>query len=101
MIKKIVKFYGKEIDQYGMPKPYYSYLIVSSLQKNMRNMAVATAMSISQDAPQPNPPHYAYSPTSPKVDAVQGAFNELLNKLSEMRHIKGHDLIRDDVEFDA
>ena len=101
MIKKVVKFYGKETDQYGMPTPYYSYLVVSSLQKNMQNTAVATAMSISQDAPQPNPPHCAYTPTTPGADAVQGAFNELLNRLGEMAHLQGNDLVRDDVEFSA
>ncbi|WP_299178862.1 hypothetical protein [uncultured Neptuniibacter sp.] len=38
---------------------------------------------------------------SPGADAVQGAFNELLNRLGEMAHLQGNDLVRDDVEFSA
>lgn len=30
MIKSVVKFFGTETDQYGMPIPYYSYLVVAS-----------------------------------------------------------------------
>ncbi|MEZ9389259.1 hypothetical protein AB4181_19075 [Vibrio lentus] len=99
MIKKIVKFYGTETDDCGMPTPYYSYLIISSSQKNMTNTAVATAMSISQNSPQPNPPHCAYTPTMSGVDSANGAFCELINRLSEMTHIKDKNLIREDVEF--
>ena len=99
MIKKLVKFYGNTIDQYGMPSPYYSYLIISSSQKNMPNSAVATAISISLGTPEPNPPHCAYTPTASGINAVQGAFNDLINKLSNMPHIKGKNLIRDDVEY--
>ena len=30
MIKSVVKFFGNATDPYGMPDPYYSYLLVSS-----------------------------------------------------------------------
>lgn len=30
MIKSVIKFFGTKTDQYGMPDPYYSYLVVAS-----------------------------------------------------------------------
>ena len=101
MIKKIVKYYGEQTDEFGMPTPYYSYLLISSQQKNMTNMAVATAVSISGELPIPNPPHCAYAPTVSGVDSVQGAFNEMINRLGKMPHINGKELIRDEIEFNA
>ena len=29
MVKGVVKFFGRELDQYGMPIPYYAYWIVA------------------------------------------------------------------------
>ena len=30
MIKAVVKFFGRDLDNYGMPIPYYAYWIVAS-----------------------------------------------------------------------
>jgi len=56
MIKANIKFYGEEKDQYGMPKPYNSYLVVASPWQ-MVDSGVASAIPLSGDAPAPNPPH--------------------------------------------
>ena len=101
VIKKLVKFYGTEIDSYGMPNPYYSYLVISSRQENMSHTAVASAISISHGSPQPNPPHFAYSSGDSSADVVHHAFCELINSISEMKHIKGKNLVKQVVEFNA
>lgn len=50
MIKAVVKFYGAQQDQFGMPIPYHSYLVVSSPWETP-DAGVASVVSLSANAP--------------------------------------------------
>lgn len=50
MIKAVVKFFGAEKDQFGMPDPYHSYLVVSSPWETP-DSGIASVIPISVNAP--------------------------------------------------
>ena len=54
MIKAVVKFFGAERDQFGMPVPYHSYLIVSSPWE-MPGSGIASVVPLSVNAPLSKP----------------------------------------------
>jgi hypothetical protein len=83
MIKANVKFYGKETGQFGMPKPYNSYLVVASPWQ-INNSGVATAMPLSGDAPAPNPPHKISQSGGPEK-----AYEDMLDILRNLTENKG------------
>ena len=56
MIKSSIIFFGDDKDEYGMPKPYNRYLVVSSPWQT-NDSGVASALPLSNEAPPPNPPH--------------------------------------------
>jgi len=56
MIKAIIKFWGAEQDEYGMPIPYHSYLVVAS-PWHSANDGVASVVPLSTGAPL-SKPHY-------------------------------------------
>lgn len=83
MIKVNVKFFGNERDRYGMPKPYHSYLIVSSPWQQ-ENSGVASAIPISIDAPLPNSPHRFVLDGGPEK-----AYKEMLALLRSLSQNQG------------
>ncbi len=50
MIKAVVKFWGTQQGQYGMPDPYHSYLVVSSPWQTSGS-GIATILPLTTDAP--------------------------------------------------
>ena len=63
MIKSVVKFFGTAMDQYGMPDPYYSYLVVASpWQTNDSGIAsivpLAQSNVVSNSVAAPVNPHH-------------------------------------------
>ncbi|MBU3564187.1 hypothetical protein [Polynucleobacter sp. Tro8-14-1] len=54
MIKAVVKFFGAEQDQFGMPVPYHSYLVVSSPWE-MLGSGIASVVPLSENAPLSKP----------------------------------------------
>lgn len=50
MIKAVVKFFGAEQDQFGMPVPYHSYLVVSSPWQTP-DSGIASVVPLSANAP--------------------------------------------------
>lgn len=50
MIKAVVKFWGATQDEYGMPIPYHSYLVVAS-PWHSANDGVASVVPLSAGAP--------------------------------------------------
>lgn len=54
MIKAVVKFFGAEQDQFGMPVPYHSYLVVSSPWQTP-NSGIASVVALSANAPLSKP----------------------------------------------
>ncbi len=56
MIKAVVKFWGTEQDQFGMPKPYHSYLVVASPWQNP-DSGIASVVPLSSAAPLSKPHH--------------------------------------------
>ena len=99
MIKKLVKYYDKNnTDQYGMPDPYYSYLVIASLQDN-QNTAVATVISVSGSSSVPNPPHFAINRSNPKQDLVQDAYDGIISRLETLNHLDLTKLIKQEVEY--
>lgn len=56
MIKAVVKFWGSTQDQYGMPIPYHSYLVVASPWHSATD-GVASVVPLSIAAPLTTP-HY-------------------------------------------
>ena len=83
MIKASVKFFGTEEGEYGMPKPYHSYLVVSSPWQT-NDSGVASAIPLSQDAPQPNPPHKLVTSGGPEK-----AYEEMLQILRNLPQNNG------------
>jgi hypothetical protein len=78
LIKASVKFFGIEKDEYGVPKPYHSYLIVSSpLQTN--GSGVATALPLSLEAPKPKSLHKMVASGGP-----ESAYEEMLMILRQL-----------------
>lgn len=75
MIKASVKFYGNDQDDYGMPKPYHSYLIVSSPWQT-NDSGVASAIPLSSSTPTLNPPHKLVTSGGPEQ-----AYDEMLKYL--------------------
>lgn len=57
MIKAVVKFYGTQQDQFGMPVPYHSYLVVSSPWQTP-DSGIASVVSLSPNAPL-SKPHFS------------------------------------------
>ncbi len=56
MIKATVKYFGNDKNEYGMPIPYHSYLVVSSpWQKD--NSGIASVILLSGESPLPSSPH--------------------------------------------
>lgn len=47
MIKSVVKFFGSRTDAYGMPEPYYSYLVVASPWKT-NDSGIASIVPLTQ-----------------------------------------------------
>ena len=83
MIKANVTFFGTEQDQYGMPKPHHSYLVVSSPWQTY-NSGVASAIPLSDDAPTPNPPHKLTMTGGP-----QKAYEQMLKVLIDLPQNNG------------
>jgi hypothetical protein len=54
MIKAVVKFYGAQQDQFGMPVPYHCYLVVSSPWLTP-DSGIASVVSLSANAPLSKP----------------------------------------------
>lgn len=54
MIKAVVKYWGAQQDQFGMPTPYHSYLVVSSPWQTP-NSGIASIVPLSTGAPLPRP----------------------------------------------
>ncbi len=54
MIKAVVKFFGTEQDQFDMPVPYHSYLVVSSPWQTP-DSGIASVVALSANAPLSNP----------------------------------------------
>lgn len=50
MIKAVVKFWGAQKDQFGMPVPYHSYLVVASPWQTS-DSGVASVVPLSVNAP--------------------------------------------------
>ena len=86
MIKAVAKFRGDQIDQFGTPIPYYSYLVVSSPWQ-AADSGIATIVPLSSNVA-PNRLHFI---------ALKGgeraAFDEAMNALasesihSNLRHL--------------
>ena len=55
MIKAVVKFFGTQQDQFGMPVPYHSYLVVSSPWQTP-NSGIASVVPLSSIALHLTPP---------------------------------------------
>lgn len=83
MIKASVKFFGEDQDSYGMPSPYHSYLVVSSPWKT-NDSGVASAIPLSTDTPQLNPPHKLVTAGGPEK-----AYEEILEILRELPENQG------------
>jgi hypothetical protein len=63
VIKSVVKFFGTETDEFGMPNPYYSYLVVASpWQTNDSGVASILPLTqsniVSNSASAPLNPHH-------------------------------------------
>ncbi len=59
MTSKTITFYGKGRDQYGMPTPYYSYLIVESHQTKMGDLYfIASIVAMTEPGPMPSQKHF-------------------------------------------
>ena len=56
MIKAVVKFWGTQNNQFGMPIPYHSYLVVASPWQSATD-GVASVVPLSANAPLANQ-HY-------------------------------------------
>lgn len=78
MIKANVKFFGNQQNEYGMPNPYHSYLVISSPWQT-DDSGVASAVPLSTDAPKPNPPHKLVTSGGP-----QKAYEEMLDILRNL-----------------
>jgi hypothetical protein len=50
MIKAVVKYWGTQQDQFGMPVPYHSYLVVSSPWQTL-DSGIASIVPLSTSAP--------------------------------------------------
>lgn len=83
MIKANIKFFGKEKDEYGMPKPYHSYLVVASPWEE-QGSGVASVIPLSSDAPALNPPHKLSLQGGPEK-----AYEEVLRLLRGLPQNKG------------
>lgn len=83
MIKANIKFFGGEQDEYGMPNPFHSYLVVSSPWQQ-DGSGVASAIPLSSDAPAPNRPHKLVLAGGPEK-----AYEEMLSLLRGLEQNKG------------
>lgn len=81
MKRKIITFYGNKLDLYGMPEPYFRYLIV--LDKRSENTYMASIIPLSESSKihfkQPERTH----------SSVDSAFNEALKLLKNVLQFKG------------
>lgn len=91
MIKANVKFFGDEQGDYGMPKPYHSYLVVASPWQQ-EGSGVASAIPLSSDAPSPKPPHKMVLEGGPEQ-----AYEEML---SELRSLSQNDGLKELIDKD-
>lgn len=93
MIKANVKFFGQDQDKYGLPKPYFSYLVVSSPWQ-VADSGVATVFALSSDAPIPNPPHKLVL-----TGGADAAFEEMMQILRSLPDNEGlKELIHKEVQ---
>ena len=80
MIKSVVKFFGTGTDQFGMPHPFYSYLVVASPWQ-AKDSGVATILPLTQ------PNVVSASTTAPHHVAMAGgeqaAYDKALAALKE------------------
>lgn len=83
MIKANIKFFGDQQDEFGMPKPYHSYLVVASPWQQV-DSGVASAIPLSSDAPPPNPAHKLVLQGGPDA-----AYEEMLLVLRSLSQNKG------------
>lgn len=77
-IRKSVYFIGTDHDSAGMPKPFHSYLLISSAWE-MPDTAVASIWQASAGAPVPD-----LSSKIVQVGGPQAAIKELIRSLEEM-----------------
>lgn len=86
MIKAVVKFWGTTQDEYGMPVPYHSYLVVASPWYSA-NDGIASVLPLSTATPLKKS-HY------PVLNGgVRAAFNEAITALkseSENKELNFH-----------
>jgi hypothetical protein len=68
MIKAVVKFFGAQTDAYGMPTPYFSYLVVSSPWDKL-DSGIASIVPLSGSS---NPVASSANPISPHHLALSG-----------------------------
>lgn len=88
MIKANVKFFGREKDDYGVPKPYHSYIVVSSPWQT-KDSGVASVIPLSSDSPTPNPPHKFTT-----RGGEEEAYNQIVEALRHLFKNEGlHELI--------
>ena len=50
MIRGVIKFWGSQIDGYGMPVPYHSYFVVASPWRSPHS-GVASVVALATNAP--------------------------------------------------
>ena len=75
--------FGSDKDEYGMPKPYNSYLVVMLSLANSEFWH-CPAIPLSMSAPKPNPPHRLVLQGGPEK-----AFEEMLSPLRAHPENKG------------
>lgn len=78
MNKASVKFFGKKHDEYGMPIPFHSYLILAS-PWNKQGSGFAEAVVLSSETPELNPSVLIVQDGGPSkaVDNLIGKLREL------------------------
>lgn len=77
MLNASVWFYGDQIDDRGLPRPFHAYLIMASAWSTAPDRAIASVMSLSISAPEPLDRHVLVESGGPEA-----AFEEALNAIT-------------------